>query len=116
MRATLASHLNFKNEKCGHIPMFLPKYYPELNPIERVWTQLKRYMRGHCNYSLPSLRKNIPSSYDSVTLTNIQNHFRKIRYYMFSYLESLVPGKKLDDTLKKYKIAAKSHRRIGLNE
>ena len=125
MRETLGKHEDFKNEKCmlehfllekGHIPIFLPKFHPELNPIERVWAQLKRYTKGHCKYTLPSLRKNIPLAYDSVTLENIQNHFRKVRHFMFGYLEGLAPGKELDQALQKYKITAKSHRRIGINE
>lgn len=125
MREVLGNHYDFKNEKSmlehflvekGHIPIFLPKYHPELNPIERVWAQLKRYTKGHCKYTLPSLRKNIPLAYDSVTLENIQNHFRKVRHFMFGYLEGLAPGKELDEALKKYKIAVKSHRRIGINE
>ena len=45
MRETLAEMDDFKNEKSlikhlliwkGHIPVFLPKFHPELNPIERV--------------------------------------------------------------------------------
>lgn len=45
MRNILAEHDDFKNEKSllehflidrGHIPVFLPKFHPELNPIERV--------------------------------------------------------------------------------
>ena len=45
MRIELASHPDFKHEKCmidnflvsnGHVCVFLPKYHPELNPIERV--------------------------------------------------------------------------------
>ena len=35
---------------------------------------------------------------------------------MFAYLEGLQPGKELDEAIKKYKIAAKSHRRIGVDE
>jgi len=125
MRETLAEMDDFKNEKSliehlliwkGHIPVFLPKFHPELNPIERVWAQLKRYTKAHCKYSLPSLRKNIPNAYDSVTLDNIQNHFWKARHFMFGYLEGLKPGNELDQALKKYKIAAKSHRRFGVNE
>ena len=125
MRKILAEHDDFKNEKSllehflidrGHIPVFLPKFHPELNPIERVWAQLKRYTRAHCKYTLPSLRKNVPDSFDSVSLDNIQNHFRKVRHYMFCYLEGFTPGKELDDTLKKYKTAVKSHRKIGVNE
>ena len=104
MRKTLGEHDDFKNEKSmiehfllekGHIPIFLPKYHPELNPIERVWAQLKRYTKGHCKYTLPLLRKNIPLAYDSVTIENIQNHFRKVRHFMFGYIEGLAPGKEL---------------------
>ena len=125
MRKELAGHPDFKHEmnmierflrQKGHICIFLPKFHPELNPIERVWAQLKRFTKGHCKYTLPSLRKNIPLAYDSVTLENIKNHFRKVRHYMYAYLEGLKPGAELDETIKKYKIAAKSHRRIGLNE
>ena len=79
MRETIAGHFDFKNEKNmiehlliqnGHIPCFLPKFHPELNPIERVWAQLKRFTKAHCKYTLPSLRKNIPLAYDSVSLDN----------------------------------------------
>ena len=125
MRNELARHPDFKNEmnmiqrflvQKGHVCVFLPKFHPELNPIERVWAQLKRYTKGHCKYALPSLRKNIPLSYDTVSLENIQNHFRKVRHYMFGYQEGLAQGAEMDEALKKYKIAAKSHRRIGINE
>ena len=64
----------------------------------------------------PVTENNIPDSYDSVSLENIQNHFRKITHFMFAYLEGLQPGQELDEALKKYKVAAKSHRRIGVNE
>ena len=76
---------------------------------------MKRYTRAHCNYSIQSLRVNIPNSYE-FTNENIQNHCRKVRHYMFGYLEGLVPGKELDEKLKKYKTAVKSHRRIGIHE
>ena len=52
MRETLAKHSGFRDEKSmiermlverAHIPCFLLKFHPELNPNERVWAQLKRY-------------------------------------------------------------------------
>ena len=113
----LASHSDFKNEKNmveqfliekGHICVFLPKFHPELNPIERVWAQLKHFTKGHCKYTLPSLRKKVPLAYYTVTLDNIKNHFRKVKHFMF--------GGELDEALKKFKVAAKSHRKIGINE
>ena len=63
MRATLASMEDFKLEKSliehflikrGHTPAFFPKFYPELNPIERVWAQLKRYTKVHYKYTIQS--------------------------------------------------------------
>ena len=125
MKATLSQHADFRFEKSdiekfllkrGHIPTFLPKFHPELNPIERVWAQLKRHTRAHCNYTIRSLRVNIPNAFDSVTIDNIRNHFRKVRHFMFGYLEGLIPGKELDQKLKKYKKAVQSHRRIGETE
>ena len=77
---------------------------------------VKRFTRAHCKYSLPSLRKNIPLAYDSFTVDNIQNHFRKVRHYRFGYLEGHKAGKELDQALAKYKTADKSHRRIGIHE
>ena len=96
MRKQLAEFGDFMNKKSmiermliekGHIPCFLPKFHPELNPIERIWAQLKRFTQAHCKYSLPSLRKNIPLAYDSITVDNIQNHFRKVRHYMFRVIK-----------------------------
>ena len=125
MRRMLGQHSDFRDEKSmiehmllekGHIPCFLPKFHPELNPIERVWAQLKRFTKAHCKYSIQSLRKNIPLAYDAVTLENIQNHFRKVRHYMFCYLEGFTQGQELDQALLKYKTAVKSHRRISINE
>ena len=56
MKAVLATHPDFLDEikkkpliKEGHI--LLPKFHPELNPIERVWAQLKRFTKAHCKYS-----------------------------------------------------------------
>ena len=49
MREALSKCSDLKNEKCmieqllrtnGHIAVFLPKFHPELNPIDRVWAQL----------------------------------------------------------------------------
>ena len=86
MRKELASHSDFKFEmnmiehfmrKKGHICVFLLKFHPVLNPIERVLAQLKNYTRTHCKYTLPSLRKNIPLAYDSVTVEILRITFVK---------------------------------------
>ena len=47
------------------IPAFFPKVHPELNPIRKsVGTT---YTKAHCKYTIQSLRKNIPDSYDCFT-------------------------------------------------
>ena len=122
MRAILGSHPDFKGEKSrverfllekGHIAYLLPKYHCELNPIERVWAQSKKYTKAYCNYSIHSLRKNIIPGLESVPLESIQKHFRKVRHYMFAYLEGVPGGSNLEKLVKKYKTVIKSHRRIS---
>lgn len=100
MREVLGSHPDFKNEKSRverflmdkqHIVYLLPKFHCELNPIERVWAQSKKYTKAYCNYSIVSLCKNIIPALESVPLESIKKHSRKIRHYMFGYLEG-IPG------------------------
>ena len=110
MRAALKSHPDFLNEKSsierylleekGHIIYMLPKFHCELNPIERVWSQSKRYTKAYCKYSIVSLRKLIIPALETVTLENIQNYFRKVRHYMFAYLEGLSGGSDLEKLVK----------------
>lgn len=121
MKVILANHEDFKSEKpkvitflesLGHQAFFLPKFHPEMNPIERVWGQAKRYTKAYCNYSFPSLRKTIPVGLDYVTVDNIVKFHRKARDYMFAYFEGHVAGQKLEKQIKKYK----SHRRVGRHD
>ena len=121
MRQILAAHDDFKNEKPrliqfmegkGQTALYLPKFHPELNPIERVWCQAKRYSKAHCKYTLPSLRNTVHPALDSVTLENIVNFNRKARDYMCAYLEGFSAGPKLEDHVKK---VYKSHRKVGLH-
>lgn len=87
MRKVLGSRPDFQNEKSrierflvedkGHIAYMLPKFHCELNPIERVWAQAKRYPKAYCKYSIKSLRNVVHPAPDSVSLESIQKHFRK---------------------------------------
>ena len=80
MRVILANHEDFRNEKTlvehyflsrGHRVFFIPKFHCELNPIERVWGQSKRYTRAHANFTLPGLRRILAPALDSTKLDNI---------------------------------------------
>ena len=110
MREILLSHPDFANEKSSierflgeekrHIVYLIPKYHCELNPIERVWAQAKRYSKAYCKYNLTSLHTTVVPALESVPLESIQKHFRKVRHYMFGYLESLPGGSDLENLVK----------------
>ena len=76
--------------------IMFPKIYCEMNPIENC--------RPRSNYPIESLRKNIPYSFDNISIKNIQNHFlRKVRHYMFGFLGGHVTGPELENKIKRYK-------------
>ena len=86
MRVILANHDDFRVEKtiiehflssCGHQVHFIPKFHCELNPIERVWGQAKRYTRSYTNFTLPGLRRIMETALDSVTLNIIRKYFAR---------------------------------------
>ena len=92
-----------------------PKFHCELNPIERCWSQSKRYTRAYCNCSITGLRKNIPRALDSINIDNITNYYGRVRHYMYGYLDGHVAGGELEGRVKEFKKMYKSHRRIGVD-
>jgi transposase len=122
-RALLAKQDDFKSQKTwlaevieskGHACEFLPKFSPELNPIERVWACAKRYTREHCGKSIKSLIENVHKVFNDKNLISIEwirRFYRMAWRYMDAYREK--EGIKLTSVevmraCKKYK----SHRRI----
>ena len=87
---------------------FIPKFHCELNPIERVWAESKKYTRAHCDYSFNGLETTINPALNSVPLDFIRKYFRKMRDYMAAYREGLIAGPELEKIIKKYK----SHRKV----
>ena len=121
MKKELSSHPDFANEKNkletfihshGHACLFIPKFHCELNPIERCWSQAKRYTRAYCNYNIVGLRRNISPGLDSVSVENIRNYFRRARNYMYGYLLGHKAGIALEKLIQKYSKDFKSHRRV----
>ena len=117
MRKILSNHDDFRNEKTilerflinrGHKVIMIPKFHCELNPIERVWGQAKRYSRAYTNFTLPGLRRILPQALDSVSVTSIRKYFRKARDYEKAYREGHAAGKEVENAVKRYK----SHRRV----
>ena len=121
MRKEIATHRDFVEEKTriehflSSKGMFLPQFHCELNPIERCWAQAKHYPKAHCNYSIEGLRRNIPLCLDSISDDNIKNHFRKVRHYMFGYLQGCVGGPDLEKLVQIMKKKYTSHQKITVN-
>lgn len=81
----------------------IPRYHCELNPIERVWAQAKRYARAQAKryaraYCKQGLSNTILPALDAITIDNVKNHYRKVRHYMFAYLEGVPGGSDLEKT------------------
>ena len=112
MRLVLRSHADFKNEKTaveslvqekGQRAIYLPKFHCELNPIERVWGEAKRFTRSHCDYSFAGLERTIVPALESVRLDTIRKYFRKCREYMQAYREGNAGGSDVEKGVQKYK-------------
>ena len=108
MRLVLGHHADFKFEKTalehfmqekGQRAIYLPKFHCELNPIERVWGEAKRYIRVHCDYSFAGLERTIIPALDSVRLDTIRKYFRKCREYMEAYREGKAGGSDVETTV-----------------
>lgn len=118
MKFVLSQCVDFKKQKCalaelienrGHCCEFLPKYHPELSPIERCWAVAKRYFRSRCNYSYAGMLPKVLRSLLDLQiqpLTMIRRFFRKSRDYMRAYNQGLSSPQEIQLQLKVYK----SHR------
>lgn len=87
-------------------------FYQNINPIERVWGQAKRFTRANCDYSFSGLEKTINLALDSVSVSLIRKYYRKVREYHRAYREGKRSGKDVESAVKLYK----SHRRVPETE
>jgi len=53
------------------IPIYLPAYSPELNPIERLWEYVKRDLKWSNYSSLDELKQNVNVILASLTIEEI---------------------------------------------
>ena len=77
----------------GHKVIFLPKFHPELNFIERFWAHCKRWLRKHCMYTMSGLWENLPRvfSTDITPVTLIRKFARTSWRWMDVYRRGLPP-------------------------
>lgn len=67
------SMINPLIEKRGYIPVYLPSYSPELNPIEDFWSIVKSKVKRHALKDTETLTGRIVESCEAVPLQHLQN-------------------------------------------
>jgi hypothetical protein len=95
-----------------HHIIYLPKYHPELNWIERYWGYAKARLRRLCTYEFAALKANLPRVLDECSLETMRRFARKCWRYMDAYRGGNLTAEQAEWATKKYK----SHRRIPNKE
>ena len=60
-------------QQLGAEVLFLPAYSPDLNPIEKMWSKLKEFLRSVEARSRPSLIEAIASALETITAQDVIN-------------------------------------------
>ena len=77
----------------NHYCKFLPKFHPELNPIERVWSRMKWYIRQMVDGNMSTLTLlmlqglSYPDNNNlkNLTITTIRKYIRLTQAYLLAY-------------------------------
>jgi len=67
-------------EACGALVWFLPPYSPDLNPIEKMWSKVKAFLRKAKARTLDALINAIRDALRNVTTTDILGWFKECGY------------------------------------
>jgi transposase len=67
-------------EQAGARVLFLPPYSPDLNPIEKMWSKVKQYLRSAEARTELNLLRTIGSALASVTAQDAMNWFASCGY------------------------------------
>lgn len=86
----------------GHQTKMLPKFHPELNPIERYWAAVKEYLRRVCGYTFPDLQANVPEALLHVEKEQVLRYFRTSDRFQSMYLFEASNGIDLPPHLREY--------------
>lgn len=71
----------------SHRCVFLPKFHPELNPIERVWSKMKSYVRNVADGKILTLRDAMKDglSEPNLPIATIRRYCRVVSCYYTAY-------------------------------
>jgi transposase len=71
-------------EKAGATVLFLPPYSPEFNPIEKLWSKLKEFVRRQSTDSRDSFDAAVARAMASITSSDLLGWFRHCGYSVAS--------------------------------
>ena len=60
--------------------IYLPPYSPDLNPIEKLWSKVKSFLRKFKARTLDALPNAIQNAFHSVTVSDCSGWFRFCEY------------------------------------
>ena len=66
----------------GMIPLYLPPYSPDLNPIEKLWSKIKALLRKFKARTVEALPHAIHCAFQTVTQTDCVRWFRSCGYML----------------------------------
>jgi hypothetical protein len=105
----LVSNFN-KERSTNHRIIPLPKFHPELNPIERCWSIMKFYCNKHSDGKLATLKTNMREglSIENLPISLIRKYVRLSMAYCIAYDNGL-DIVQAEDHIRQHR----SHRRAG---
>ncbi|KAJ8462477.1 hypothetical protein ONZ51_g10884 [Trametes cubensis] len=98
-------------EEAGDVCHFLPKFHPELNPIEYYWGWSKNYFRERSNGNFARAKKLVQEALDACPLLTIRRFFRRAFRYVSVYRLG-VTGIAAEFAVRKFK----SHRHVRMTD
>ena len=67
-------------EAAGATPIYLPKYSPDLNPIELAFSKFKAHLRKASEHTIPRLLRRIGCTVSQFSPQECRNFFRHAGY------------------------------------
>jgi len=67
-------------ESAGAKLLYLPPYSPDFNPIEMIWSKVKRMLKSIAARTIDTLHDAFATAFTAVTLSDIQNCFQHCGY------------------------------------
>lgn len=67
-------------EAAGAVLLYLPPYSPDFNPIENLWSKLKRYLRSAAARTFDSLCEAVAAGLKTITENDCRGFFQNCGY------------------------------------